>query len=237
MLMDPDPPLELERARARAGTPSEPIIRVLGGKPRLRGIPDVVAVLAFVPLAAWLMASTAQGAATVAATIYGLSVILLFGVSATYHTPMWSRSIRDLWRRLDHSMIFVATAATYTPPCLLLLDAERGTRWLIITWSVAALGVLKCLLWPSAPRVLNTTLYIGFGWMALPLVGDFWTHGGPWFVGLVVLGGVVYSVGGVVYARRWPNPWPATFGYHEVFHLFVVAAAACHFAAMTLILL
>ncbi len=200
-------------------------------KPRLRGIPDVFALFLFVPAATVLMTQARPGVATVAAAIYGLTLIFLFAVSAAYHTPHWPVHLRGLWRRLDHSAIYVLLIGCYTPVCLLALPQPQGRNFLGIVVTVSVLGILKSVLWPTSPRALNTLLYVVAGCLILPYFWELRAGLGPESTNFMALGGVLYAVGAVVYVRRWPNPVPSIFGYHEVFHLFVVAAAICQYAA------
>ena len=207
-------------------------IYTVGAKPRLRGIPDVIAVAIFVPAAAWLMAHARPGLPTVSATVYSISLVLLFGVSATYHAPMWPMRIRRFWRKLDHSAIYILIAGSYTPICLLLLGPATGRTILWAAWIVAGLGLLKSFLWERAPRWLNTTIYIGVSWLIAPFVPRLWVVAGPWPCLLWAFGGLLYTVGAIIYIRKKPNPYPTLFGYHEIFHVFVVTAGASHYLAM-----
>jgi hemolysin III len=207
-------------------------IRASNIKPALRGVPDVVATVLAVPAAALLIAFAASGAARLAGLVYGIGLVLLFATSATYHTPLWPRSVRTVMRTLDHSAIYVLIAASYTPPCLLVLPSPYGAGVLAIVWTAAGLGLLKSFTWPKAPRWLNTAVYILLGWAIVPLAPDM-VHGlGLLSSLLIAAGGVLYTVGAVVYVRRWPDPRPTLFGYHELFHVFVIGAAACHYVAM-----
>ena len=158
-----------------------------------------------------------------------MSLVALFSVSALYHRPTWSPRARLWMRRLDHSAIFLLIAGTFTPLCLLLGDARAHTL-LALVWGGAGLGVLRALLWPRAPRWVATALYLGLGWAAIPLVPAMYRALGPLSLALLAGGGILYSVGAVVYATRRPDPFPRVFGYHEIFHALVVAAAGLHFA-------
>ncbi|OGQ80389.1 MAG: hypothetical protein A2289_17515 [Deltaproteobacteria bacterium RIFOXYA12_FULL_58_15] len=209
-----------------------PVVRAKRLKPLLRGIPDVLATLVATPAAALLIAAAAPGRPELGATIYGISVVLLFAVSGTYHTPWWPKSIRLIWRRVDHSTIYILIAGSYTPMALVAVSAESRDVLLWIAWGGAAIGILKSLLWPSSPRWLNTVVYIALGWAVVPFIGEVWTGLGNVGLALILGGGLLYTLGAVIYTRRWPNPWPQVLGYHEVFHLFVVGAAALHFVAM-----
>ncbi|HTJ42809.1 MAG TPA: hemolysin III family protein [Kofleriaceae bacterium] len=167
--------------------------------------------------------------------IYVLGLAAMFGASATYHRLARSPAARRVWRRVDHSMIFVAIAATYTPICAIALRGPSGTRLAMLVWGGAALGIARAIAWTRAPRAITAALYVALGWAliaylpevraALPLSAAI----------LIAIGGLLYTCGAIVYALRRPDPRPAVFGYHEVFHAFVVAAAACHFAAIVVI--
>ena len=204
-------------------------VRFSGTKPLMRGWLDVAASLAAVPASASLIAFAQSGTSTLAATIYGTSLFLLFAVSASYHTPMWAPRTRAIWRTVDHSMIYVLIAGTYTPFCLAVFSAQLGVPLLIAIWVAAAAGWLKSFLWLNAPRILNTLIYIVLGWLAIPFFPELYHGLNASRFAVLIGGGLLYSLGGVIYARRYPNPIPTVFGYHEVFHLFVVGGAVCHF--------
>ncbi len=200
-------------------------------KPRLRGVPDVFATLLAIPAAVLLIVYARAGDATTGALIYGVALVLVFGVSAAYHAPRWSPAVLHVWKRLDHACIFLLIAGTYTPACLLVLEPEVGRPLLWVAWILAGLGVVKSFAWPAAPRALNALVYVGFGWMILPFAGTLLERLGIFSPLLLLAGGVLYTSGALIYIRRWPNPRPAVFGYHEVFHLFVISAGACQYAA------
>ena len=195
-------------------------------KPRLRGVSHQVAFFAALVAGAVLIA-LAPPRAKVAAAIYATSLATLLGTSALYHRPHWAPGPRRWMRRADHAAIFVLIAGTYTPFTLLL--PREGGAMLALAWGGAALGILRALFWVHAPRALAAALYIAFGAAAL----FFWSplHAALGAAGLALLlfGGLLYATGAVIYAARRPDPWPAVFGYHEIFHLLVVAAAICHF--------
>jgi hemolysin III len=168
------------------------------------------------------------------AVVYTLASLTLFGTSAAYHRGTWSPRVTAVLRRWDHANIFVFIAATYTPLTLALLHGRSRAALLTLIWSVAAAGVLFKLAWLSAPRWLYTVLYVLMGWAALGWLGQLWKAGGPQVVLLIVLGGLIYSLGALVYARKSPNPSPTWFGFHEIFHTCTILAAACHYAAIAL---
>lgn len=201
----------------------------VGVKPRLRGIPDVVACVFAVPGAFLLTQHARAGSPSVAALVYGICLVMLFGVSATYHTFMWPMRVRMVLRRIDHTMVYVLIAGSYTPFCLTVLPAERGHLLLATVWGITAAGAVKSFVWPQAPRALNTLIYTGMGWLIVPFGADIYRALQPSGIALMAIGGAMYTIGAFIYLRRWPNPSPQVFGYHEVFHLLVVAAGTCYY--------
>jgi len=175
--------------------------------------------------------------ARIGAAVWLLGSLVLFGTSAIYHRGRWTPPVLSVLQRLDHSNIFLFIAATYTPLTLVLLDGAQEVLLLSLVWGIAAVGVALTLLWPARPRWLDVALYIPMGWVAIGWLGEFWAAGGPAVVWLLLLGGVLYTVGAAVYATKWPNPSPAWFGFHEIFHACTIAAAACHFAAIAVAIL
>jgi hemolysin III len=202
-------------------------------RPRLRGVSHEIAAVVFAALGALLVVEAPTARATIAAAIYAVSVVLLFASSAVYHRVRWATArARTIMRRVDHSMIFVLIAGSYTPFALLAVSEPVGTAVLVGVWTAAAAGVITKLFWIDAPRWVVAAMYLALGWVAvvgLPLLADEigWTA-----TLLVALGGLLYSVGAVIYARRRPDPVPRVFGYHEIFHLLVIAAAAVQFAVI-----
>ncbi len=197
-------------------------------KPLLRGVSHEIA--AGLALAAWIVLALAapSARARLAANVYGASLFALFAVSATYHRPSWPARARLVMRRLDHSAIFLLIAGTYTPLCLLLGDG-RARLTLALVWGAALLGIALALGWPTAPKLLRTAIYVALGWASLPLVPALASVLGSRALVLLAAGGALYTVGAVIYATRRPDPFPRVFGYHEVFHALVIAAAALHF--------
>lgn len=205
-------------------------------RPRLRGwIHFYCAVAAFfagtaLVVVSWALASKLAGHATLA---YALAIVAMFAVSATYHRVYWeSETARQWMRRLDHSMIFVFIAGSYTPFALLALPPYAAKLMLSIVWGGAAAGILLKMLWPSAPRWVGVPLYILLGWVAVWYTGAILHNAGVAAMVLLFVGGALYSIGGILYALRWPDPWPSTFGYHEFFHACTAVAAICHYIAM-----
>jgi len=158
--------------------------------------------------------------------VYGASTILLYGASALYHLAAWPGARGAALRSLDHASIFILIAGTFTPFCVILLPGTERLLVLALIWGMAGLGVTLCILTPSLPRGFTVGLYLGMGWMGLipapTLMGVLPTSAQALLVG----GGLLFSVGSIVYARRWPDPFPSTFGFHELFHLFVIAGNA-----------
>lgn len=199
-------------------------------KPLLRGYFHVSAALAamagFVVLV--MLADTPR--AYVGGAVFAVSLVALYTISGTYHTITWGRRAHAVLKRLDHAMIFVLIAGTYTPLCLLAASDAWGLSLLALVWSIAGMGVVLKLVWPDAPRWLGVGLYMATGWVALVAA----TELADWFalVPLLLLagGGLLYSAGGVIYALRRPDPFPSVFGYHEVFHVLVIAGSVLHYS-------
>jgi hemolysin III len=205
----------------------------LGVKPKLRGVFHEWAFYVSLPLAAWLVASAPTGRATLAAAVYGASVVALFGASALYHRIDWVSAAARRWmRRLDHSMIFVLIAGTYTPFALLTLDGALATVILVAVWAGAAAGVVMTMLWIDAPKWLIAIVYVSLGWVAVAAFPQLFDALGITAVAMIAGGGVLYTGGAVVYALRRPDPAPTVFGYHEIFHVLVIAAAALQYAVV-----
>jgi hemolysin III len=156
----------------------------------------------------------------------------MFGVSATYHRLARSPRARAIWKRADHATIFIFIAGTYTPICLVAVGGETGARLLALVWAGAAAGALRAILWPRAPRVITAALYVLLGWAMLAYWNGVVTALDTAPQVLLIVGGVLYTIGALVYALRLPDPSPRVFGYHEVFHVLVIAASVCHFAAV-----
>lgn len=209
-------------------------------KPRLRGWIHfwslLVAILAGAALIA-LAAATVSAAAALGTSVYVGTVLGLFGVSALYHRRTWASVDARTWmRRLDHSMIFLFIAGTYTPLAMLAMGPNTGYLVLGIVWGGALGGVVLKLAWPNAPRWVGVPVYIALGWVAVFVLPDLLETTGVAALVLIIAGGLLYTAGAVCYAARWPDPWPTTFGYHEFFHSAVSVAAICHHIAIWLAL-
>ena len=201
-------------------------------KPRLRGVSHQYAFYVALAAGAALVVLARGGEARAAAGLYALSLSAMFGASALYHRIDWSPRPAAWLRRLDHSMIFVLVAGTYTPFAVLVLAPALGWTVLAVVWGGALVGIVISLLWIDAPRWLTAALYVALGWVSIVVMPQLWDRAGVLAVALLATGGLLYTAGAVVYARRRPDPAPRVFGYHEVFHVLVIAAAAVHFAAV-----
>jgi hemolysin III len=200
--------------------------------PRLRGLLHAHAAWVAATASVVLVVLAPSAVARVAALIYGAGLIALFSASALYHRwpgdPRW----KPWLRRLDHSTIFVFIAASYTPVGLLVLEGTTRTVVLVSVWAGAAAGVILSLAWITAPRWLQAACYLALGWVAVVAMPQLAERAGIAPLALLAAGGALYSVGAMVYATRRPNLWPRTYGFHEVFHTLVIAAALVHFIAM-----
>jgi hemolysin III len=220
------------------GNTDSPLIEVLGVvKPRLRGW--LHAGMAPLALAAGIvlicLASTPAG--VVGGSVFLAASVLLFGTSGIYHRGTWGARGNAVLRRMDHANINVFIAATYTPLALILLDGASQVILLTVIWAAAVGGLFFRLFWLSAPRWLYTVLYIVMGWTALGWLGAFYHAAGLAVLILIMAGGICYTLGAVVYARKRPDPSPTWFGYHEIFHVGTIGGFACHCVAIFMITL
>ncbi len=201
-------------------------------KPRLRGVIHEYSFFVAIALGALLVWQANGGRETAATAIYAAGICGLFGISALYHRVTWRPTTRAWMRRLDHSMIFVFIAASFTPFALLVLDGALAVTILAVVWGGALAGVALSLLWIGAPKWLSAIVYVTLGMVALVTIPDMWQALGWLPVAGVALGGALYTAGAVIYATGRPDPAPAVFGYHEVFHSLVSGAAATHYAVI-----
>ena len=182
-------------------------------------------------------AALVGAAAALATTVYSVTVLGLFGISALYHRRTWhSPRSRIVMRRLDHSMIFLFIAGSYTPVAALALDRPSAEWVLVVVWAGALAGVALKTTWPHAPAWVGVPIYLALGWVAVFVLPDLLHNAGVAAFVLLLVGGALYTVGGVMYALRRPDPWPDTFGFHEFFHAATVLAAVCHHIAIWLAL-
>lgn len=205
-------------------------------KPSLRGVSHQFAFFFAIAAAVLLVRSAPAGAPSLAAAAFGVSLVTLFGVSATYHRLSWSDAARMRMRRLDHSAIFVLIAGGYTPLFTVVPGAGQSYTALVAVWVGAAIGVVKSIAWPKAPKWVTALLAVGIGWLAAGEVAARASTMGATTTALLVASGCVYSLGAVVYAKRRPDPLPLVFGYHEVFHALVIAASVLLCAHVALVL-
>lgn len=201
-------------------------------KPLLRGVSHAVSFWIALAAAIVLVVLADGTTETAAAVIYGIGLCALFGASGTYHRWRWNPRWRPLLRRIDHSTIFVFIAASYTPISLLVLDGAWRWSILAVVWAGAIAGVLMSVFWIDAPRWLVAAVYLALGWVAVAATPQLIDRLGAAPLLLLAAGGVLYSVGAVIYALKRPDPWPKTFGFHEIFHALVIAAAVVHFTAI-----
>jgi hemolysin III len=201
-------------------------------RPRLRGVVHQWSFFVALAAGAGLVAWAPAGRATAATAVYAAALAGLLGTSALYHRVTWRPAVRAWLRRLDHAMIFVLIAGTYTPFAVLVLDEPLNVVVFAGVWGGALAGILFTLLWADAPKWLIAAAYVALGWFSIIAMPEITERAGLGALALLGAGGLAYTAGAIVYARRRPDPRPATFGYHEIFHVLVVVAAAAHFAAV-----
>lgn len=182
-----------------------------------------------------LVATAPTSAGRVSSAIFASTALLLFGVSALLHRGSWSTSVEAVLRRLDHANIYLIIAGTYTPFAVLALPQNSGKLLLSIVWAGALVGVVLTLFWIGVPRWLSTSLYVVVGWVVVFFLPELVDDAGLGVVVLIAIGGVLYTLGAVVYATKWPNPSEYTFGFHEVFHLLTIAALTAHYIAVWIV--
>jgi hemolysin III len=206
-------------------------------KPRLRGVSHQVAAFVFPIFGVVLFVLADSASVRWAVVVYTLGLTAMYSASAIYHRGHWSDPTRLRLRRLDHSMIVVAIAATYTPVAVAALDAGPARILLSVVWSLAVVGIVVQMLWLDAPRWLVAGLYIAIGWTAVAFAPALWRALGVITFLLLLLGGIVYSLGAAVYATRRPDPVPHVFGFHELFHALVIAAGLVFYVAIVRVVL
>jgi hemolysin III len=212
-------------------------VGVVAGKPRWRGVLHQIAFFLSIPQGIALVVAAAGWLALVATAVYALSLSALYGVSSAYHRRAWSPRALVRMQRLDHSMIFVLIAGTYTAVCLLVLHHVWAYIVLALVWVGALAGIAMKLWGMERTRRITGAMYIVLGWLAVLIAPLLVTRMSALVLVLVGVGGVLYTLGAIVLLRRRPDPSPLVFGYHEVWHVMVVAAAACHYAAIFLLVL
>ncbi len=195
----------------------------------------MMAILASTPL---LIKASAESntLALVALSIFMLAMVLLYGASATYHSLSVSANVLRVFRKIDHMMIFVLIAGSYTPICLIVLGGKLGITLLIVVWSIAIIGMTIKALWITCPKWFSSVIYIAMGWVCVGVFGPLWNTLPAAGIMWLLAGGIIYTVGGVIYALKLPlfNSKHSNFGSHEIFHLFVMGGSICHFIFMYL---
>ncbi|ACZ31644.1 Hly-III family protein [Xylanimonas cellulosilytica DSM 15894] len=203
-------------------------------KPRLRGWIHAVTTPLALAAGIVLIVLSPPVAGRVAAVVFTLTSLSLFGMSAVYHRGRWSAKVHAVLRRIDHANIFLIIAGTYTPLAVLLLPPRTATVLLVIVWGGALAGLLAHLFWMHAPRWVYVPVYVALGWVAVAYMQQFAAAGGAAVVWLVIAGGVAYTLGAVIYGTKFPDPSPRWFGFHEIFHALTVVGFACHTVAIFL---
>jgi hemolysin III len=206
-------------------------------RPRLRGVFHQYAFTVSVAVGAVLVAATSGAKERAAVGVFATTVAAMFGVSALYHRITWRPAVRRWMRRLDHAAIYLLIAGTYTPFGLLALSGAWRWTVLPIVWGGSLAAIILKLAWVDAPEWVAAGIAIALGWVGIVALPELWDHAGSSGVVLLVGGGLLYTTGAVVYASRRPDPVPAVFGYHELFHALVIAAAACQYAAVAIFVL
>jgi hemolysin III len=206
-------------------------------RPRLRGVFHQWAFVASLGVGVLLVAGATGAAERVSAAVFATAVATMFGVSALYHRITWRPRARRWMRRLDHAAIYLLIAGTYTPFGLLVLSGVWRWTILPIVWGGALAAIALKLAWVDAPGWLSAVLGIVLGWVGVIAFPQLWAHSGLAGIVPLLMGGILYTAGAIVYARRRPDPVPMVFGYHELFHVLVIAAAACQYVAVTVFVL
>ena len=196
----------------------------------------LMAIFAAIPLL--IQASREQDSVyLISLTVYAVSMVLLYAASTTYHTFDISKKVNTILKKIDHMMIFVLIAGSYTPVCLLVLDGKIGIPLLILVWGIAIVGILIKAFWVFCPKWVSSVLYIGMGWTCVLAFGQMLNGLSRAEFGWLLAGGIIYTIGGIIYALKLPifNMKHKNFGSHEIFHLFVMGGSACHFVVMYLL--
>jgi hemolysin III len=201
-------------------------------KPKLRGWVHAVTTPFALAAGIVLIVLSPPVAGRVAAAVFTLTSLSLFGMSAIYHRGRWSATVHAVLRRIDHANIFLIIAGTYTPLAVLLLEPHVARVLLLIVWGGAIAGLLAHLFWMNAPRWVYVPVYVALGWVAVAYMSQFWATGGPAVVWLVISGGIAYTAGAVIYGTKFPDPSPRWFGFHEIFHVLTVVGFTCHTIAI-----
>ena len=203
-------------------------------RPRTRGWVHAALTPVVLAVGLVLVATAEAGSARAATAVFAASSVLLFAVSALYNLRPWEGAVGSWLQRFDHANIYVLIAGSYTPIAVLLLSGGAVVTMLVLAWAGAAVGAVFRLGFPAAPRWATTGSYLLLGWVALAFAPQLVGAGHPAALALLASGGVLYSAGAVVYACKRPDPWPTWFGFHEIFHVFTIAAFVCHYVAASI---
>jgi hemolysin III len=225
---------QVAAARESAAMAAHGVAHKLSQKPRLRGVSHQWAFFISLGAGAALVLAADTARTALAMSVYAFSLSAMLGTSALYHRVTWTPERRRWMRRLDHTMIFVFIAGSYTPFAMLVMHGTLADVVLIVVWATALAGMILNLVWISAPYWFTSVVYLSTGWVAIVTLPQLWEEIGPLGVGLIASGGALYTAGAVIYARRRPDPRPQVFGYHEIFHVLVIAAAAVQYAAVAI---
>jgi hemolysin III len=204
---------------------------VAGPRPKYRGVSHRIAFhCAYV--AGILLVVFARSGTRAVVALYALGLTAMFGLSATLHRADWAPRAYAWLRRADHAGIFFCIACTYTPFAVLGLGGPSGHKLLLLAWVVSGAGMLRALLWPHAPRAITAACFVAAGWVVAAYLPEFHAACEPTTFLFILIGGILFTLFAVVYLVKWPDPWPMTFGYHEVFHLGIIVACSWHFVAV-----
>lgn len=203
-------------------------------KPLLRGWLHLISFEASLVLGTLALTRVHGGERITAMAVYAASVSAMFGASALYHRGNWAAVWHRRLQRLDHAMIFLLIAGTATPAFLLAAHGAARVAGLVAVWALTLAAAAVRMVWMNAPELLAGGIFVGLGWVAGLALPGVWVHSGAAAGALMLAGGLLYTAGALSYHRRWPNPFPAVFGYHEVFHVYVSAATACQYTAIAL---
>lgn len=220
------------RSLAGMSTASSAPLPEVVTKPLLRGWLHLICFFLALPAAVLVVALASSPRGRVGALVYAVGLVALFGVSGTYHRGRWTDAKRRLMQKLDHGTIFVMIAGSYTPLCLLALQGWVAWTMLVLSWSMAALGFVLAFASSRTTRIMRGTLYIVMGWTSVIAAPQLVRHLSLAELTLIAVGGVLFTIGATFLATHWPDPFPRVFGYHEVWHVLVVAAVVCHFVAI-----
>ncbi len=237
-----------EKGQTISTTPKESPVsgsaKAFPPKPTWRGVSHQCAFFVSLVTGFWLVhfawqqsAGSTQSYLYVASVaVFVASAALLFGTSALYHRVQWGASARELMRRCDHSSIYLLISGTYTPVMLLTIELSTATKVLAVVWGATALGIFLELAVKRAPKWLKAGMYVAIGWVGVAVTPEIYASAGVLIVALIALGGCLYTIGAVIYAAKKPNFHPTVFGYHEYFHMFVIAGVVSHYSVVFLLL-